>query len=258
MDGIFVLGDALLHLLEVLHGPEVALLHLTAEVVEPQLPAVVDVPDQSSPRVDAVEPRRALEHRVGRARNHATQEAPQRRVEVQDLVDRHRPAQGVLELLGGDDVIVLALGPNEDVEEDRSARDEVPLDLILPLHAVLHAVELELFLERHLLIEDGTVLMSNSSEWTMELQRKARSGRRAILGRGYLASTRLRSSVCARMPSRPRVWREARRSCSGNSRPLERRHLVLQLGDVDAVTRLISSDHGSEDAQRISFSARAR
>ena len=157
----------------------------------------------------------------------------------------HPPADGLDQLLRGDDVELLVLGPLEDLAQDGGTRDEVALDLALPREAALHAVEPVLVLAGELLVEDGAFLVPDRSDGVLELE-----GQR-LLGLGVPAAWSARRDCALGLPGRvlEKIWSTMIMIVrSWLVERLQNFDLLHELLDMDAVARPVAARHGPQDA----------
>ena len=155
--------------------------HLAPQGFEAHSPAVVDVPDQPSPGVEAIQLRRAFEHRLRRAADGAGEEAPHGGVDRLHLRGEEGAPRRLFELGLRDLVELLLLGPLEDVHQHGDPADEIPFNFAFPVKAALQAVERVVARHRDLLVEECALLEVQSAKGPSQLQ-----GERSSLGSSSL------------------------------------------------------------------------
>ena len=163
------LGDAF----EVFDRLRVDLADDVPELLKLLRQTVVDDSHDTAPGVEAVAVRSLLEHRVRGAAEAAGQEAPDGRVERILLRLFHEVADGIVEGVLGNDLLVVLVGPLEEIFNGRDFADEVAAELALPSHAAFCSVVAELWCRHQFVIEELTPfppVSGHEAEWA-SLQR---------------------------------------------------------------------------------------
>ena len=162
------LGDADGDLLERPDGPQVERLHVIAHALQLDVLAVLDVPDDATPRLKALQRVGRLEHRLHLAADAVAQEAPDGAVDVVEAVQVHVGAMsGTGEHVLGDFLAFPLFCPREHLHQRWAFADEVPFQLALPGRSALRAVELEAGLTGQLVVEQlrvGVVELAEGPE----------------------------------------------------------------------------------------------
>ena len=145
------------------------------------------------------------------------------------------------EALDGDYIHVLALGEVQDLPQDGRLRDEVPLELALPLSTILRAVEAVLLLDGEFLVEHAAVLEADRTDRAVELERQRLLHARAVSALAWTSVITSSFAVRRRWNSRGSVWLPGI-SCMSSACGLEYRDLRDQLLHMDAVAHAVAAD----------------
>ena len=201
---------------------------------------MVNLPDNTPPGVDAIQPLRAAEHDLGSACEASRQKAPYLGAYAEGLLFREARRDCARELGLVDLLVVLALCPLKDFPQARRFRDDIALHFALPGRSSLGPVVCVVWMHHYFVVKHRSVFVRDCAQRTGHAQ----GHRPGCLRSSTQRANELMGIARAIVVSWWLVAWCATRLCAGRAPWLEPRVTAGGAGpdELDRVLRSIDSD----------------